>query len=400
MRIYPPYFSNKKRIMTDIELFFAPVEGNQENFHADQLAERLQVHREGNFPELTKPGVALIYVPEFRNGIDCIRGKDDSFRDYFYRLFPGEYWQAALYDLGNLLPGEKVEDTYFALAQTTSTLVKKNIVPIVVGGSIDLTFALYKAYEQLEQLVNITTADSRLNVGTPDQDLSSENFISHILMQRPCYLFNYSNIGYQSPLSGGTEKDLFEKLYFDYCRLGEFNQDFKKAEPYTRNSDIFTFHLGSIRHSDFPTIPANNPNGFYADQACQIARYAGISDKLSVFGLFGLRPQQDQAAAIDLIAQLIWYFIEGYMNRKGDFPVGSKKDYVRFAVHLDDFSRDEIIFYKSHKSGRWWMEVPYPPLNGKRYLRHHLVPCDYDDYQRCMNNEVPDLWWKTYQKLE
>ena len=36
---------------------------------------------------------------------------------------------------------------------------------------------------------------------------------------------------------------------------------------------------------------------------------------------------------------------------------------------------------------------------GIKYARHHLVPCDMNDYERAMKNEIPDLWWKTYQKL-
>jgi hypothetical protein len=65
---------------------------------------------------------------------------------------------------------------------------------------------------------------------------------------------------------------------------------------------------------------------------------------------------------------------------------------------LDDF-KDEVIFYKSNKSERWWMEVPYPPQAGSKYERHHLVPCDMQDYEQAMKNEIPNLWWKTYQKL-
>jgi hypothetical protein len=45
------------------------------------------------------------------------------------------------------------------------------------------------------------------------------------------------------------------------------------------------------------------------------------------------------------------------------------------------------------------MEVPYPPSNGKKYERHHIVPCDWEDYDNAMKNEIPDLWWKTYYKL-
>jgi hypothetical protein len=98
------------------------------------------------------------------------------------------------------------------------------------------------------------------------------------------------------------------------------------------------------------------------------------------------------------LAEGIWYFLQGYFSRVGDFPFGSKADYTKFTVFMDEVSR-ELIFYKSNKSARWWLEVPYPPQDGARYERHHLVPCNKSDYDNAMNNELPDLWWKTYQKL-
>jgi formiminoglutamase len=27
------------------------------------------------------------------------------------------------------------------------------------------------------------------------------------------------------------------------------------------------------------------------------------------------------------------------------------------------------------------------------------VPCRYEDYTMAVNGEMPDLWWRTYQKL-
>jgi hypothetical protein len=90
--------------------------------------------------------------------------------------------------------------------------------------------------------------------------------------------------------------------------------------------------------------------------------------------------------------------LDGVSDRKGDFPVGTKSDYIKFQVVLEE-SNHVLVFYKSNKSERWWMEVPYPPSNGKKYERHHIVPCDWEDYDNAMKNEIPDLWWKTYHKL-
>ena len=58
----------------------------------------------------------------------------------------------------------------------------------------------------------------------------------------------------------------------------------------------------------------------------------------------------------------------------------------------------EIVFYKSNKSERWWMEVPFH-MNKMRYQRHHLVPCSYKDYETALKEELPERWWQAFQKI-
>lgn len=384
--------------MKDLSIYFTEIT-IEKNYPDQKIGGVIHHHSNGTFPDLGKGGVALVYVPEFR-GDSSVKNEinQEAFRSFFYDLNMGIDWKMPIYDLGNILPGNNLKDTYFAVSQVVAELVKKSIVPLVIGGSQDLTVALYKGYEKLEQMVNLCCVDYQLDLGNPEAELSADGFISHLLLQRPCYLFNHANIGLQAPFASKTEFELFEKLYFDICRLGEFNADFKKAEPHLRNSDILSLDFKSIKASELRQTSYVSPNGFYADQICQIAKYAGISDKLTTFGVFNYYPERIAGSASFLLAQIIWYFLDGVSQRKGDFPVGSKKDYIKFTVHLDDF-KDEIVFYKSNKSNRWWMEVPYPPQKNAKFERHHMVPCDVDDYERAMKNDMPDLWWKTYQKL-
>ena len=281
------------------------------------------------------------------------------------------------------------------IAKRFFLLVKKKIIPIVIGGSQDLIFSVYKGYEKLEQLINICSIDYALDLGEPNTEIKSNGYLSQILLNRPCYLFNHANIGLQIPYVNPKQLELFDKLYFDICRLGEFNKGFRIAEPHLRNADIINIDFQSIKASE--VLGQNSiPNGFYAEQICQIAKYSGISDKSTSFGVFNytdVNPVSDR-----LLAQIIWYFLDGVSDRKGDFPVGTKSDYIKFQVVLEE-SNHVLVFYKSNKSERWWMEVPYPPSNGKKYERHHIVPCDWEDYDNAMKNEIPDLWWKTYHKL-
>ncbi|MFM7727114.1 MAG: arginase, partial [Flavobacteriales bacterium] len=141
-----------------------------------------------------------------------------------------------------------------------------------------------------------------------------------------------------------------------------------------------------------------SPNGFYGEEACQIVRYAGMSDKLTSFGIFESNPAMDiRSQTCVLAAQMLWYFLEGYYNRKRDVPLKSKTGFLKYRVSMKQ-AEQEIVFYKSEKSERWWMEVPVP--NGKvRYERHHLVPCSYRDYETACRDEMPERWWQAFQKL-
>jgi hypothetical protein len=89
--------------------------------------------------------------------------------------------------------------------------------------------------------------------------------------------------------------------------------------------------------------------------------------------------------------------MDGFYNRKNDYPSRSNADYLRFHVVLED--KYDINFYKSKKSDRWWMEIPYPSHKDLKFERHTLIPCSPKDYEMAMNNEIPDRWWQTYQKL-
>jgi len=382
--------------LKDISFYFSPIDSyNTDTYGRACLVTEVDIHTHNHFPDNIEDSVVIIYVPEFRS-VNYALKRSEKFRDQFYALHSSSVWTKKIIDLGNLRLGKTIDDTHFALSEIVSYLVKKKNIPCIVGGTHELTLSIYKGYAALEQFVNLCSIDSRLNIGNAE---TTKGYLYDILFEQPCYLFNFSNLGVQLPLVEKGEVDLFNKLYFDICRLGELTTDLKRVEPHLRNSDILSIDMRSIRYADLNDPQYTNPNGFYAEQMCQIARYAGISDKLSTMGIFNYFPEQTDARNISgLVAQVLWYFIDGVNARMADFPIGTRKTYTQFTVHTGGENED-IVFYKSNKSERWWMEVPYPAMKNKKYERHYLVPCNYEDYQKAMNNEIPDLWWKTYQKL-
>jgi len=355
---------------------------------------------EDSFPSLENVQLAIVGVQEDRGAVDnegCALAPD-YIREALYKLYQGNY-SAKIVDLGNIKKGNTIDDTYFAVADVLGQLLRKNIVPIVIGGSQDLTYCQYLAYQKMEQTINIVSIDSAFDIGDGEKQLNSQSYLSKIILHKPNILFNYSNAGYQTYFVQQNEIDLMDKLYFDAHRLGHLRKNIEDIEPIVRNADVVTFDISCVRNSDAPGNSNASPNGFYGEEACQITRYAGMSDKLSCIGFYEVNPAFDvNKQTSHLVAQMIWYFIDGFYSRKKDYPIADKTEYTKYRVSLKDHEH-EIVFYKSNKSDRWWMDVPYPVNHKIKFERHHMVPCSYSDYETACRDEMPDKWWQTYQKL-
>lgn len=382
--------------------YFSPVKMDVE-FQEGTIGEQLKSFREDSaFPDISQAKVVLIGVPEDRGGIGN-RGSSsspDQIRRELYKLYP-DFPVAMLADLGNLTPGDTITDTYAALSEVLASLMLEHKIPVILGGSQDLTIGNYLAYERLEQTCNLTVVDARLDLRTNGEVLNPDHhgWLTNILLRQPNFLFNYSLLGYQTYYTRPENLMLLDKLYFDSFRLGQLKGRLIESEPVIRNADFVSFDMGAIRFADAPGNEMAGPNGFTGEEACQMMRYAGMSDKLTSIGIYEGNTLKDQNNVTSaLAAQMVWYFLEGVYNRKEDFPVADMAEYLRYRVVLKDH-KNEIIFYKSGRSERWWMDVPYPRGNRMKFQRHHLVPCTYEDYLTACRDEMPDRWWRTWQKL-
>ncbi len=388
--------------------FFSPVDtkklSSRSGFLASQLGSKVEIFTI-DFPNLDeeKFDIAIIGVLEGRNAInnEGTALAPDYIREKLYNLYQGAY-STKIVDLGNIKAGHSVSDTYIALKTAVAELIKKDILPLIIGGGQDLTYAQYMAYEELEQKADLVVIDSKFDlddsIDMESIETHSNAYLNKIFLHQPNYLFNFSNIGYQTYFVNQESLRVMEKLLFDVNRLGDFTNNMPAAEPVIRNANIISFDISAIRSSDACGNANATPNGFYGEQACQLTRYAGMSDKLSSIGFYEFNPAYDQnGQTAMLVAQMVWYFIDGFYNRKQDFPLQPKSQYLIYRASLSDNSH-ELIFVKSKKSDRWWMQVPYPVgMSGNE--RYHLVPCRYEDYQIAVAGEMPDLWWRTYQKL-
>lgn len=343
-----------------------------------------------------KANMAIIGLSECRgdNQKTCTIAAD-NIRQEFYQLKQHNN-TLKIIDLGNLKSGQTIKDTYFALGEVCSFLLQNQIIPIVIGGSNDNAIGIYKGYESIGQIINILNIDSRIDIKDLDKDAKNDNFLPHIFCSDPNYLFNYTHIAYQSYFVESKVLKLLQDIRFEAYRLGEIQKHIENAEPLIRNCDMLIADINSIRASDAPC--SNSPHGLYGEEFCKLLNFAGMSDKLSSIGIFNYDAGKDiDNRTAKIISHALWYFIDGYLWRKNDFPYKDINNYYRFNVILEN--EDTIVFYKSKKSERWWMQVQCNMEMQQKYIRHYLVPCTYDDYKAAMENHIPDRWLIAYNKL-
>jgi len=239
--------------------FFSPIDQKKiipkSGYYTSHLGSKIEYFAD-NFPDLDqKVDIAIIGVQEDRNAVNnsgCALGPD-YVREKLYQLNEGSY-KTKIVDLGNIRQGATVTDTYIALKTVVSELIKKDIIPVIIGGGQDLTYAQYMAYEHLEQKVDLVIVDANFDLNddttTDSIETTSTSYLNKIFLHSPNYLFNYSNLGYQTYFASQDSLRLMEKLYFDVHRLGEITGNISVAEPIIRNASMMSFDVGAIRSSD------------------------------------------------------------------------------------------------------------------------------------------------------
>lgn len=359
---------------------------------SQHLGSKIVLHTEEDFPELNKIKIAIVGIIENRGDVNATTDVNlFHIRKELYSLFPGN-WDISIADLGDIKSGNTKEDTYFALQKVSEYLIKNKIVPILIGGSQDLTYPLYRAYDQLEQMVNLVAIDSKFDFGKENEFVFASSYLTNIVLNEPNNLFNYTNVGFQTYYNSQEEIDLIEKLFFDAYRLGDVSNNLSKAEPVFRDADIVIVDLTSVKSSDSGNFITFTPNGFTGKEICSLSRYSGISDKVSSFGIFNHNNSKQEAV---LIAQIVWYFIEGFYYRSNEYPFGSKENYLKYIIPFDN---EELIFYKSNKTERWWIEISFISNSNNKVKRNTLLPCSYEEYLLACNQELPERWWKVQRK--
>lgn len=388
----------------DYSLFFEPVDAEKLGL-AEASADRSLLLNTVLFYnpsaplDISEAQLAIIGVPESRNSYknaSCSMAPDEI-RRQFYQLYR---WNdnVRIIDMGNVIVGETVEDTYEIVSEIAADLISQKVIPIILGGGNDLVFANYRAYEKLDQMVNAVAVDACFDLGDENQPIRSDAYVNKMVLQQPNYLLNYANIGYQTYMNSPESLKLMDELFFETYRVGFMRQDIIEVEPIVRNADMVSIDISAVRRPDAPGCPHSSSNGFYGEEICQVAKYAGVSDKLTSFGIYEYDPTLDYGnQTSQLIAHIMWYFVEGFLNRCDDAQFKNKQDYRQYSIQVSG-ALDELVFYCSKKTGRWWVVVPLIHKEKDR-VQQYFLPCSKRDYEMACEDVISQRWWKAYHKI-
>jgi formiminoglutamase len=385
----------------DLNLVFDKVAdlGHIDDYAFDSLYKSVRFNT-GKQPDLKKTDIAIIGIANnvADKEAEPILNNADAIRKKLYRLKrTGSSYR--IVDLGNLRNGIDLQETKLRLTQTLSHLHEKGVLPLVIGASHDYDYAQYQSYELSDKLVSILNVDALLDIDDRAGAQPQQNHVHKIMLHEPNYLFNYIHLGYQSYLVSKQSVEVLEKLSFNAVRLGQMRDNPLELEPTIREADMLSFDLSAIQKHIMAAVSTPNVFGLTGEEACQLCWYAGSNEKLSSAGFYGYKANLDDTenSSAFVVATMIWYFIEGYYNRK-DKHEFTDKYYTKYLVPIDKKTPSEIVFYKSKKTEKWWLEVPLEKMRGS-YHRNFIVPCSYEDYITAGKGELPERWISAYSRL-
>ena len=317
--------------------------------------------------ELKENSIALIFVSDYRGaGGEAEVSTFHNVRKILYRLSRYDF-EIPICDLGNLISGKSLQDTHYILQEVISSCLYKGSIPVVIGGGVDLSYAMFSAVNFHQKNNSYTHISNILSLVDSGGDVNEYNFLSRIFSTKSFSLLNFHFLGYQKHLNELNSVKLIKDVEFDILRLADMMNNTGRMEPFFRKADLVTVNCDAIESVGEPFSVHPQVNGLNNREACAYMKEAGLSEVLKGVGIFNFNINSDNGLHHQLLAQMIWYLMEG-INIQKSHPV--ERNFETFIVLVDEV---EYIFKRDTFSDLWYY--------GDDDDIRHCVPCAREDYE-------------------
>ncbi|MCU0388807.1 MAG: arginase family protein [Chitinophagaceae bacterium] len=334
-----------------------------------------------NDPETAN--LVLVGCNEYRGqGIKTTTGGADAIRRQFFKLY---HWHndIRIADMGNVMVGEKLQDSYAALQAVVEDLILSGKKVLVLGGSHDITLPIYRAFAQKRQLIEATVIDALVDLER-DSRFAADNFLLEMLTSEPNYVKQFNLLGFQSYFTFPGLLEAIDKLRFDCVRVGRVQERMEDTEPIIRSSRLLSVDIKCLAHAYAP-VNTFSPNGFTGQEVCKLMQFAGMSSELEVAFLAGFHQDDNHQLSSMQMAHLCWYFMDGIHKMLHE---ASLEDRTGFNEYHTLCAEVDTLFLQSRHTGRWWMQMP----------DKSFAPCSYNDYLMASHNDLPERWLRLQER--
>ena len=363
--------------------YFDPIEEKLidyiNNLNINQIGNKIKINGRDDTDFIESVDIIIFSINEYRFNPHVSKSfcADKDFRRKFYSLFSGD-WNLNIFDFGNLRNGSSVSATQFAIEQIVEFCLKNQIFIVTIGGSQDLTLNIYNPLKKYLSKVNLVSIDNKLDFA--NQNISEDSYLSKIIMDENSRLNYFSNIGFQKHLNSKEEIELVRKMKFESLSLGKIKSNLNEAEPILRDSNLISIDIKSVKSGDI-----NNahqfPNGLSSYELCSLSRFAGSSLKSNVVSFF---ENWDFTIMNSLLAESVWYTIDGFNSRIDENPLDNVDDFVSYYIEVDNY---KFKFFNSLISDRWWVEFINDELIS---ISKNIISCSVNDYYNCKNSIISE----------
>ena len=315
--------------------------------------------------EIKEDSIVLLFLSDYRGANGDADSQDfTQIRREFYKLSQLDF-DIPIVDLGDLVSGKTPQDSHYILQEVLSACHYKHAIPVVIGGSNDFAFSLFSALSFHQKDINYTQISNVVSLGQ-EEEIHEANFLSKILGSKNFSIKNYHHLGYQKHLNESDSVKLIKEVQFDIIRLAEMMNSTEKTEPYFRKADLVTINCDAVE--SFNEAFSINPqvNGLNKREVCAYMKEIGLGEKLQSVGIFNYNIYSDSQLNHQLLAQMLWYLIEG-INIQRSHP--KEKSFETFFVLIKD---EQYAFKRDVFSNLWYF--------GEDENIDNCIPCSRSDF--------------------
>ena len=325
--------------------------------------------------EIQENGIVLVFCSDYRG----VKNGDAEILDFrnvrteLYRLSKLDF-EIPICDLGDLISGKSHQDSHYILQEVLSMCHYKNAIPVIIGGSNDLAFSLFSTLNFHQKNINYTQISNVISLANDGEEITEKNFLSKILSAKNFSIKNYHHLGYQKHLNEIDSVKLMKDVEFEIIRLAEMMNSTEKTEPFFRRADLVTVNCDAVESlgDGFSVNP--QVNGLNRREICAYMKEIGLSENLKSVGIFNFNGNSDHFLNHQLLAQMIWYLIEG-INIQKSHP--KERHFETFWVLIDD---EQYAFKRDNFSGLFYF--------GDDEKVENLIPCSRMEYDEAKKGNL------------